>query len=67
MSQDLDAGRLPGWTVLLSLLCFAVPLPFLWVCREAGLSWWIGGPAAVVVAIGGIFLERAIDRKYLQK
>lgn len=27
----------------------------------------VGGPAAVVVAVGGVFLDRAVERKYRQK
>ncbi|MGF6637285.1 hypothetical protein [Paraburkholderia sp. MM6662-R1] len=65
MSQDQDAGQLPGWTLLLPLAgCFAA-LAILWACRDVGLSWWIGVSAAIPVVVGGVLLERAIERKYL--
>lgn len=67
MSQDLDAGKLPGWTILLSLLGCVIALSILWACRDAGLSWWTGVPSAGVVVVGGVFLERAIEHKYLQR
>ncbi|AVR14817.1 hypothetical protein SB768_30865 [Burkholderia sp. SIMBA_043] len=60
-------AKMPAWTLLLSLFWCVIPLSILWACRDAGLSWWIGGPAAVVVAVGGVFLDRAIERKYRQK
>ncbi|TCG01067.1 hypothetical protein BZM26_09960 [Paraburkholderia strydomiana] len=65
MKQDKDAGVLPGWTVLLSLAGCATALAILWACRGAGLSWWIGVPVAIAVVVGGVLLERAIERKYL--
>ncbi|WP_321935227.1 hypothetical protein [Paraburkholderia sp. J8-2] len=65
MSQDNDAGRLPGWILLLSLAGGFAALAILWGCRDAGLSWWIGVPAAIVVVVGVVFLERAIEGKYL--
>ncbi|HEX7934260.1 MAG TPA: hypothetical protein VF573_14460 [Paraburkholderia sp.] len=65
MNQDTDTGKLPGWTLLLSLLGCLIALAILWACREEGLSWWIGVPAAIAVVVGGVLLERAIERKYL--
>ncbi len=64
-NQNEGAGFLPGWTVLLSLAGCAAALAILWTCRSAGLSWWVGVPVAVAVVVGGVFLERAIERKYL--
>ncbi|WP_213766606.1 hypothetical protein [Caballeronia sp. dw_19] len=65
MSQHKTPGFLSGWTVLLPLVgCFA-GLVILWACRDSGLSWWIGVPAAIAVVVGGILLERAVERKYL--
>jgi hypothetical protein len=64
-NQNKDAGFLPGWTVLLSLAGCAAALAILWTCRNAGLSWSVGVPVAVAVVVGGVLLERAIERKYL--
>jgi hypothetical protein len=64
LSQDFEEGKLPGWTLLLSLLGCLVALAILWVCRDAGLSRWISVPAAIAVVVGGVFLERAIERRY---
>jgi hypothetical protein len=64
-NRNEDAKALPGWTVLLSLAGCAAALAILWACRDGGLSWWVGGPVAVAVVVGGVLFERAIDRKYL--
>ncbi len=64
MSQSKETGKLPGWTLLVSLLGCAVALLILVGSRHFGLSWWIGGPAAIVVAVVSVFLDRAIERKY---
>ena len=64
MSQDPDAGKLPGWTLVVSLLGWLVAPAILWTCRDFGLSWWIGVPAALVVVVAGTHAERAIERKY---
>ncbi len=58
--------KLPGWTLLLSLLGCLIALAILWVCRDGGLSWWIGVPTAIAVVVGGVLLERAIERKYIK-
>ncbi|WP_321867487.1 hypothetical protein [Paraburkholderia tropica] len=65
MSQNTDAGNLPGWTLLVSLLGWVIAPMVLWACRDFGLSWWLGVPTAIVIAVAGVFLERAIERKYL--
>ncbi|MFM0527240.1 hypothetical protein PQR11_19900 [Paraburkholderia strydomiana] len=65
MIENTDAGKLPGWTLLVSLLGWALALVVLWACRDVGLSWWIGVPASLAVALASVFLERAIERKYL--
>ncbi|MFM0411223.1 hypothetical protein [Paraburkholderia dipogonis] len=51
--------------MLVSLLGWALALVVLWACRDSGLSWWIGVPASLVIALASVFLERAIERKYL--
>jgi glucose dehydrogenase len=35
------------------------------MCRDVGLSWWIGVPTALVVVVVGALLDRAIERRYL--
>lgn len=65
MSQDVDAGMLPGWTLLLSLFGCLIAFAIVSACRDAGLSSRIGVPAAITVVVGGVLLERAIERKYL--
>lgn len=65
MNQRTDAGKLPGWTLLVSLLGWLVASMILWMCRDFGLSWWIGVPAALVVVVVGALLDRAIERRYL--
>jgi hypothetical protein len=65
MSQDKDAGALPGWTLLLPLAGCVAALAILWACQDAGLSWWIGVPVLIAVVVGGVFLEHAVERKYL--
>ncbi|RQV01598.1 hypothetical protein DF039_36940 [Burkholderia cenocepacia] len=64
MSQSTEAGTLPGWTLLASLLGCAIALMMLLACRHFSLSWWIGVPAAIVVTVASVFLDRAIERKY---
>ncbi|CAB3973671.1 TPA: hypothetical protein ACK3Q6_004077 [Burkholderia cepacia] len=63
MSQSTEAGKLPGWTVLVSLLGCAIALMILLACRHIGLSWWIGVPAAIAVTVASVFLDRAIERR----
>jgi hypothetical protein len=55
---------LPEWTLLVSLLGFAISLMIVLACRDFGLSWWIGGPGALAVALACVFLDRAVERKY---
>ncbi|QUN45184.1 hypothetical protein KEH59_00645 (plasmid) [Burkholderia contaminans] len=55
MSQSTEAGKLPGWTVLVSLLGCAIALMILLACRHIGLSWWIGVPAAIAVTVASVF------------
>ncbi|MGK8198492.1 hypothetical protein [Burkholderia cepacia] len=64
MSQSTEAGKLPGWTLLASLLGCALALLILVVCRNFGLSWWIGVPAAVAITVASVILDRAIERRY---
>lgn len=64
MNQNTDAGKLPGWTLLASLLGSLFALMILWACRDFGLSWWIGAPAALVIVVVGALLDRTIERKY---
>jgi len=64
MSQSTEAGKLPGWTLLVSLLGCAIALVVLLASRHFGLSWWIGVPAAIAVAVASVFLDRTIERKY---
>jgi len=64
-NQNEDAKALLGWTVLLSLAGCAAALAVLWACRDGGLSWWVGGPVTEAVVVGGVFLERAIECKYV--
>jgi len=65
MSKSTEAGKLPGWTLLVSLLACALALGILMVCRHFGLSWWIGVPAAIAITVPSVFLDRAIERKYV--
>lgn len=65
MIENSDPGKLPGWTLLVSVAGWALALVVLWACRDSGLSWWIGVPLSLVAALAGVFSERAIERKYL--
>ncbi|WP_321944465.1 hypothetical protein [Paraburkholderia tropica] len=65
MSQNADAGKLPGWTLLVSLLGWVIAPMVLWAYHDFGLSWWLSVPTAIVIAVAGVFLERAVERKYL--
>ncbi|WP_325086039.1 hypothetical protein [Burkholderia contaminans] len=67
MNRGNDVGRLPGWMLLLPLVWCLAALAILWACRDAGLSWLVGVPAAIAVVVGGVFLERAIERKSLRQ
>jgi len=64
MIQSTVAGKLPGWTLLVSLLGCALALVIVIGCRRFGLSWWIGVPAAIAMTTASVFLDRAIERKY---
>lgn len=63
MGKSTEAGKLPGWAVMVSLGGCAVSLMFLFASRDLGLSWWIGAPAAIAVTIAGAFVDRAIERR----
>ena len=63
--QGDEAGKLPGWTLLVSLLGWVISLMFLMVCRDFGLSLWIGVPAALVVIVTGSLADVFIERKYV--
>jgi len=62
--MNSEAGKLPGWTPLMSLLGYAMALAVLLASRHFNVSWWIGAPAAIAVAVVSVFLDRAIERKY---
>jgi len=64
MRQSTEPGKLPGWTLLVSLLGCALALVILMVCRHFGLSWWIGVPAAIAITVASAFLDHAVERKY---
>ena len=64
MNRSTEAGKLPGWTLLVSLLGCALALMILLASRHLGLSWCVGVPAALVVTVAGVFADRAIERKY---
>jgi len=36
-----------------------------WACRDLEMSWWLGGPAVIVVVVVGTIAERRIERAYL--
>ncbi|ACD21665.1 hypothetical protein [Paraburkholderia phytofirmans] len=65
MGQNEDAGRLPGWTLLVGLVGWVIPLMILAACQEFGLPWVIGIPVAIAVLAGSVLAERKIERKYL--
>ena len=64
-NKSENAGKLPGWTLLVGLLDCVVALMLLEACRDFGLSWWIGVPAAIIVILVGALAARVIERKYL--
>jgi len=65
MNRKTEPGKLPGWTLAVNIGAPVIAIGIVGVCREFGLSWWIGGPIVAVVVVGGLLWERAIDRKYL--
>lgn len=65
MNKD-DEGKLPGWTLLVNIASPVLATMLLESCRDFGLSWAIGIPAAVVVVVGGLLWEIRIDRRYIQ-
>lgn len=67
MSPISEVGKLPGWTLLVSLFGYAIALVILVASRDFGLSWWIGVPAAIAVAVAGVLMDRAIERKYARR
>jgi hypothetical protein len=61
-----DEGKLPGWTLLVNIASPVMATMILESCRNFGLSWAIGIPAAVVVVVGGLLWDTSIDRKYIR-
>lgn len=64
MMQRNLVGKLPGWTLLVSLLGSASAPMVILAVRDFGMPWWIGVPAAIAVTICSVLLERAIERLY---
>jgi hypothetical protein len=65
MSKSDNRGTLPGWTLLVSLLGWALALTALWASRDLGLSWWISVSVSLLIALASVLLERYIERRYL--
>jgi Mg2+/Co2+ transporter CorB len=65
VSKD-DGKTLPGWTLLVNIAAPVMATMILVSCRDFGLSWAIGIPAAVVVVVGGLLWERSIERRYIR-
>lgn len=63
MNKD-DTKKLPGWTLLVNIGALVLAIMIVESCRDFGLSWAIGIPAAVIVVVAGLVLETLIDRKY---
>ncbi|WP_176025857.1 hypothetical protein, partial [Burkholderia vietnamiensis] len=62
-----EAGKLPGWTLLVTLLGCAISLMILLASRHFGLSWWIGVRVAIAVTVASVFLNRAIECKHARR
>jgi hypothetical protein len=65
MSKHESAGKLPGWTLIIALIGLTSALLIVWACRDLEMSWWLGGPAVIVVVVVGTIAERRIERAYL--
>jgi hypothetical protein len=64
MNKSTENKPLPGWTLIASIAAPGIAIMVVVTCRDFGLSWATGIPAAVVVVVAGLLLETLIERKY---
>lgn len=60
-----ETKKLPAWTLLVNIAAPVLAGMIAVSCRDFGLSWAIGIPAALGVVVAGLLLETIIEHKYM--